>query len=34
MPTMPILPGEADIEGPRAVRAVPATLAIAELKIE
>ena len=34
MPTMPTLPGEADMDGPRAVRAVPATRATAELKIE
>ena len=34
MPTIPTFPGEADIEGPRAVRAVPAIEATAELKIE
>ena len=34
MPTIPTFPGEADIEGPLAIRAVPETLASAELKIE
>ena len=34
MPTITALPKEVDVEGPRAVLAVPGIVALAELKME